>query len=228
MKRKQIAICTPCGSGNVSLQFALSLTATTKAFNKSDVTFLTICGSSVLHAARNSLCAMALSRGADHIIFIDDDVSWTPQGMERLLLHPERIVGGVYQKKPHNPYAKPEMALSALPGGLVPDHRGLVEVDACATGFLRIDREVLEGMKSTCLKLQDEGLNDAENAELHRWFEFGVMHRDGKAFEHGEDYKFGHKAREAGFRSYIDPDIKLCHNMGNYKFDASLNKIDLF
>ena len=72
MKRRQIAICTPSGSGNVNLHFALSLTATTKAFTHSDVTFITIVGSSVLHAARNSLVAQALARDADHIIFIDD------------------------------------------------------------------------------------------------------------------------------------------------------------
>ena len=228
MKRRQIAICTPCGGGNVNLHFALSLTATTKAFNHSDVTFLTLVGSSVLHAARNNLVAQALARGADNIVFIDDDVSWTPQAMERLLLHPERIVGGVYQKKPHHPHGKVEMAVSAMPGGLKPDHRGLVEVDGCATGFLRIDREVFEAMKTTSLKMHDDSLNDEENKHLHRWFEFGIMHRDGRAYEHGEDYKFAHKAREAGFKSYIDPDIKLGHHHGNYRFDASLNKIDLF
>jgi hypothetical protein len=226
-KRRHIAICTPCGSGNVNLRFATSLMDTIKSIHQTDITFLTIVGSSVLHAARNSLVAMAMARGCDQIVFIDDDVSWTSAGFERLILHPASIVAGVYQKKLHHPRGEAVMAISALPTGVKPDANGLVEVDACATGFLRIDRGVFEAMKASSIKLEDEALNPHENAHLHRWFEFGVMEKDGKHYEHGEDYHFCSKARSAGFKSYIDPDIKLGHHHGQFKFDASMNKIDL-
>lgn len=223
----KIAICTPCMSGNVNLHFAMSLTATTKALKRTDMVFLTNVGSSILHMARNVLVAQALAQGADKIIFIDDDVSWTTNGFERLVTAPEHIVGGVYQKKPHNPYAPAQMAVSALPDGMVPNFHGLCEVDGAATGFLRIDREVFEAMKANCQKIEDDFLKPEEAKHLYEYFAFGKLIKNEKTYAHGEDYFFCHRAREAGYKTFIDPNIKLGHHHGQFKFDASLNTIDL-
>ena len=223
----KIAILTPCYSGDVNLHYSMSLVATMRAMQKTDVEYITNVGSSILHMARNILVAQAMARGADKLVFIDDDVSWTNNGFERLVLAPGRVVGGVYQKKPHNPHAAPVMAVSTLPEGMIPNQNGLVEVDAAATGFLRIDREVLEGMKPYCQKVEDDFLKPEEGKHLYEYFAFGKLIKDNKTYAHGEDYHFCHKAREAGFKTYIDPNIKLGHHLGQFKFDASLKTIDL-
>lgn len=223
----KVAIVTPCMSGNVNLHFAISLITTIKAMKKVECQFFSNIGSSILHMARNQLVAQAMAAKADKIVMIDDDVSWTNEGFERLILAPERIVGGVYQKKPHNPYAKPDMAMSANAGGLVPNWQGLCEVDGAATGFLRVDREVFEAMKPNALKIHDDNMPAHEVAELYKYFAFGSLIKDGHTYEHGEDYYFCHRARDAGFKTYIDPKIKLGHHLGGFKFDASLETINL-
>jgi hypothetical protein len=223
----RIAIVTPCYSGLVNLHFALSLITTIKGLKRADCQFFSNIGSSILHMARNQLVAQAMASGAEKIVMIDDDVSWTQNGFERLVMAPERIVAGVYQKKPGHPSAKPEMALSATADGLVPNMHGLCEVDGAATGFLRVDREVFEAMKPHCQKIHDDNMSKAECDELFEYFAFDKMIKDGKTYVHGEDFRFCHKARDAGFRTYIDPNIKLGHHLGGMKFDASLNTIDL-
>jgi hypothetical protein len=214
-------------SGNVNLHFAMSLVATMKAMSRVDCIFLSNVGSSLLHMARNTLVAQALAEKADKIVFVDDDVSWTNGGFERLILAPEHIVAGVYQKKPHNPHASPEMAVSINPEGLLPNHNGLCEVDGAATGFLRIDAEVFEALKPHCPKIHDDGLKPHEVEHLFEFFSFGKMIKDGRVYVHGEDYAFCYKARDAGFKTYIEPTILLGHHHGNFKFDAALKTIDL-
>lgn len=205
----------------------MSLVATMKAMTRVDCIFLSNIGSSLIHMSRNVLVAQALAQKADKIVFIDDDVSWTNNGFERLVLAPQKIVAGAYQKKPHNPYVEPEMAISVMPEGLVPDYTGLCEVDGAATGFIRIDAEVFEKLKASCQKIEDDNLKPSEQPHMYEFFSFGKMIKDGKVYVHGEDYSFCHKAREAGFKTYVDPSIRLGHHHGNFKFDAAMKTIDL-
>ena len=209
------------------MHFAMSLVATMKAMTKADCIFLSNIGSSVIHMSRNVLVAQALAHKVDKVVFIDDDISWTNKGFERLVLAPQPIVAGVYQKKPHNPYAEPSLAVSALPSGLVPNYQGLCEVDGAATGFLRIDTEVFEKLKTTCQKLEDDNLKPEERPYLYEFFSFGKLIKDGGTYVHGEDYSFCAKARDVGFKTYVDPEIKLGHHHGNFKFDAALKTFDL-
>lgn len=223
----KIGLLTPCYSGNVNVQFAISLTATLRAVQRSEVVFLTNIGSSLIHMARNTLVAQAMAHKCDKLFFIDDDVSWTTNGFERVVLAPVTICAGVYQKKMHHPSGKVEMAVSAMPEGLKPNQYGLCEVDGAATGFLCIDRKVFEDMKPHVQKIHDDSLTAEENAELYEYFAFDKLIKDGKTYVHGEDYRFSHKAREAGHKVYVDPNVHLGHHAGGVKFDAKLQRVDL-
>lgn len=223
----KIAICTPCLSGEVNLAFSISLNATLARMQKTETAFFSVVGSSIIHLARCSLVAQAMEWGADKIVFIDDDISWRPQDFERLILAPEKLVCGAYQKKPFNVYATAEMAISALPGNLVPNDKGLCEIDGAATGFLRIDREVIEGMKPFVQKIHDDSMSAGQVAEFYEYFYCGKQIRDGRVYTHGEDFYFCAKAREAGFRTFVDPKIELGHHLRGFKFDAKLKTVDL-
>ena len=223
----KIAILTPCMTGMVNVAFCTALADTLKRITKSEVVFFTIVGSSILHGARNALVAKALAWGADRVVMLDDDVSWEPEDFQKLVLHPEAIVGGVYQKKKPNERGALSFAVSALPDGFRADHRGLVEVCGAATGFLRVDASVFEALKATNPKIYDESLTAAENAHLHTWFDFPVIQRDRGMQVMGEDYSFCHKARAAGYRIWIDPSIKLGHHIGGFKFDAALPAMNI-
>lgn len=225
----KICVCTPVYSGLVNLQFMMSLMETIQRVKKSECMFYSIVGSSILPMARNSLVAKAMSWGADKIVFIDDDISWKSDDFQRLILHPVPIAAGVYQKRPHDPMAPPEMAVSSFPEGMHADHRGLIEVDGAATGFMRVDREVFEALKPCVVKLYDHRNNEdkAEAAELYEYFAYGKMLKDNRTAFEGEDFNFCRKARSSGFRTFVDPSIKLGHHVGQFRFGAHLTSNDI-
>lgn len=218
----KIAVITPCYSGTVNVHFAISLLQTISRVKKADCSFFSNIGSSILPQARNLLVAQAMAWGADKLVMIDDDVSWQSDDFQKLVLAPEKIVGGAYQKRPHTPHAAPEMAVSTFPEGLKADWRGLCEVDGAATGFLRVDREVIEGLKAVCQKISDDNCPPEQEAQLFEYFAFDRIIKDGKTYLQGEDYGFCRKARAAGFQTFIDPSIKLGHHVGQFKFGACL------
>lgn len=223
----KLALLTPCYSGLANIAFTTAVCDTLRRVQKTEVAFFTIVGVGILHMARNNLVARALDWGADRVVFLDDDVSWQSDDFQKLVLHPEPIVGGVYQKKGANARAATSFAVSALPQGFQADHRGLVEVHGAATGFLRVDRAVFEAMKPLVPKLHDDSLSEAENAHLHLWFDFPVTQQPKGLMVQGEDYSFCSKARAAGFRIYVDPSIRLRHHIGGFAFDAALPPMNI-
>lgn len=217
---------TPCYSGTANIHFTISLLETVGRVKKSECGFYTIVGNSILVQARNALIAKALAFGADKIVMIDDDISWHHKDFERLILAPEKIVAGVYQKRPHFVGASTEFAVSVFPEGMTKGLNGLVEVDGAATGFMRVDREVFEAMKPHCMKLGDKTASPEEAEHLFEFFAFGKQLKDdGKTYLEGEDYNFCRRARHLGFKTYIDPEIKLGHHVGQFKFGAHLPEI---
>lgn len=227
-----IVILTPSLRSEASIHYSLSLARTMCAVSRSKIGVLTVSGNSILHMARNCLVAQAMAMDADKIVFIDDDVSWDAKAFERVITAPATIVAGVYQKKMGHITDQPQLAVSALPsegadGGVIPRDNGLYEVDGAATGFLRIDRKVFEDMKAYVQKLEDDKLTKEQNAHLYEYFFFAKRMRDNKVYTHGEDYYFCAKAREAGHRTFVDPDITLGHHAAGMKFDAKLKTVSI-
>lgn len=219
----KIAVLTPCYSGMVNIQFMMSLMNTITRVKKSECSFFTVVGCSILPQARNMLLAKGLAMGADKLVLIDDDISWHSDDFQKLVLGPEPIFAGTYQKRPHNHFDRPEMAISLFPSGLEADNRGLCEVDGAGTGFMKIDREVVEAMKSHCVKLGDKTADPEQEKHLYEYFQFARMQKDdGKVYLEGEDYNFCRKARSLGFKTWVDPSIKLGHHVGQFKFGANL------
>lgn len=223
----KLAILTPCMTGSVNMAFCTSLAETLRRITKTEAVFFTTVGSSILHASRNALVARALAWGADRVVFIDDDISWSSEDFQKLVLHPEPIIGGIYQKKMAHARAPLSFAVSALPGGFVADHRGLAEVHGVATGFMRVDADVFERLKPQCVKLHDASLTKEENGHLHSWFDFPHVQMPDGVQVQGEDYAFSQRARAAGFRVWVDPSIRLGHHIGGFKFDAAVPALNI-
>lgn len=221
----KVAVITPCYSGMVNLDFFMSFMTTMQRIRKAEFSFIACKGCSDLPGARNGLIARALAQGADKIVMIDDDISWNSDDFPKLVLGPAPIMAGAYQKRPHHPFEKPEMAISLFEHGMVADERGLIEVEGAATGFMRVDREVFEAMKPHCEKYDDKSLTPEENAHLHMFFAWGWMEKEGQRYRRGEDYNFCERARGLGFKTVVDPTIKLGHHVGQFKFGATLPEI---
>ena len=117
----------------------------------------------------------------DWIFFIDDDMTFSPQDVERIISLDQDIVCGLYFKGsvPHEPliFIENEPVKNYLSGSFL-------EVDSCAMGFTKIKRSVVDAL----------GPNPFRR--------IGGL---------GEDLSFCKRAKEAGFKIFCDTSVQPKH-----------------
>ena len=150
-----------------------------------------------LDKARNISVKEALAWGADYVLFLDDDVLPSDDGLVRLYRDALPVVGGLYfdRRPPYMPMVARRKSRSA-PWKLGADTEWdiefarnypcnqLVEVDATGLGFMLIMRDVFEKIPEP-------------------WFETKLGF--------GEDFNFYWKVQQAGFKVYVDTNVKCLH-----------------
>lgn len=147
---------------------------------------------------RNQIVEYAIEKGFTHILFIDSDMKFNPDTLERLLENDEDICGVMYHQR-------------ALPlrYNLMPmeqdEERGkyeivdfkvpadLFEVKWVGTGIMLIKTEVFK-------KLQKPY--------------FAFLYEDEYV---GEDVYFCRKARDAGYKIFVDATVQNRH-VGNFEY----------
>ena len=152
--------------------------------------------SSLVHDARNKIVDAARESGATHLIFIDSDMKFPPEAINKLLKEDKDIIGGLYYRKqpPHFPLVHEKDGDKIIIPRTFPKNEPF-KVFGTGTGFMMIKMKVFEKIKPP-------------------WFYFGNFH--GKAI--GEDIYFCWKAQKAGFDVWCDPTLGLEH-IGTYPFD---------
>lgn len=153
-------------------------------------------GCSLIGVARNKLARWFLdTKGADCLIFVDADISWTGGELARLAKRPEDVIGGTYRAKTDE--------IKFHVRGPIEKHGDVLKVEGVPTGFLKISRKALETVKA-------EPYTDDAGRDMRNWFPTG-MH-NGQLW--GEDYGFCRLWRESGGDVFLDPSIKLRHHDG--------------
>ncbi len=119
MKRNKIKlyILTPCFASLCYVNYVHCLMATVELFRKLNIPLkIEFCkNDSLVSRARNNLIARAMTdQEATHFLFIDNDISWDPLDILKLLIAEKDLVGGIYPlknydweklvKDPQNPY----------------------------------------------------------------------------------------------------------------------------
>lgn len=140
-------------------------------------------------SSRTWLVNEAMKLGASHILFVDSDMVFETDALNKLLAHNKEIVGVEYNKR--------EFPLKGV-------YEPLEE---------RKDKELYKAKHvGLGLTLIDLGVFvDLDGA----WFNFG---RDSQgALALGEDVWFCNTARDAGHDVWIDPTIKV-HHAGEYLY----------
>ncbi len=127
----------------------------------------TIGNESLITRARNNMVAHFLSSDFDKMMFIDADITWQASAVLKLLESGKPVCGIPYPTKkidwervarfvnrPHEEKLKPsQLRNNSLTftinriDGSAPPQDGWLEVNALATGFLMIERAVLEKMR---------------------------------------------------------------------------------
>ena len=183
----QVAICIP-HLGLIKAQTVGSLVRLIKNI-KVDWRVLMAEGS-ILHVTRERLVKRAIDLGCSHVLFVDSDMEFEPDALDKLLKRDKDIIGVLYNTrgepknltvKIHDENGKDIKEI---------DDTGLMKCAAVATGFMLIKTDVFKKL-------------------THPWF-FWESTEDGDV-KTGEDMWMCNKARKAGFEIYCDCTIKIGH-----------------
>lgn len=222
----KVAIMTPMRHGTAHHEFVDSLAGTWRAIKDMDLAWFKVIGNSILPDARSMCVAQALAWGADKLVFIDDDISWTIPDFCFLVSHRVPICTGAYATRKNEGDESTTVTVQFLNDHRKTDQRGLIEVGGAGFGFIRFNREVFDGLKDECEPMWSDAMPDNVNEHFRDWFPYGMNKNEktGRYHRSGEDVNFCHRAREKGFHIYLDPAIRLGHHSGNECYRAELIK----
>ena len=169
-------------------------------------------GYSAIDQGRNQLASDALGRGFEETMWIDSDVSFNPDDVDKLRRHQIPICCGIYPKK-----GKRELAVHTLEdterlyfGG----RGGLVEIKYAATGFLHVRANVYETIEAQ-LKLPT--CNQAWSRPMVPYFLPMLKEEPWGHWYLAEDYAFCERVRRCGFQIMADTSFRLGH-IGTYTY----------
>lgn len=184
------------------------------------VVFSRTAGDALIDRARCQEASMFLKTDADVLLFVDDDIRYEPEDAIKICQEAyerKTIVGATYAiKREENTW------ITAKP--LTPDQviyfregENPVEVKWIATGFMAIHREVLENM------IDKLGLPLCHPTDLKFYpFFLPMLHQveNGDHLYLSEDWSFCERARQIGYKIYLDPSIRIGHS-GRYVYELS-------
>lgn len=160
--------------------------------------YLLLQGNCHVDDSRNSIARDFLESDCTDLVFLDADVDWEPAALVQLCSRSLPVVGGVY---PYRREGGETMPVRMMGAAEVTD--GLLEVEGLPTGFMKIQREVLERMARKAPKYFDKIYETAlvfdrptPGADKTRW---------------GGDVDFCNRVRAEGWKIYADAELRLGH-----------------
>lgn len=157
-------------------------------------------GCPYIDAARQKLLTGHLNDRCDAVVFVDDDLSWQPDALVRLIEADEIVAAGDYRfKRTEEEYMS---LLARDPDGLpVVRADGCVKAERVPGGFLMVRREAVDCFARAYPELTYAGGHVA-------LFQHGVI--DG--VWHGEDYAFCRRWTERCGDIWVVPDLDITHH----------------
>jgi hypothetical protein len=148
-------VCTPAYDGKVDTDYAIALSETMKAASMMgiDVTAAIMGNGAFIDLARNTFVQMFLDNtDCTHLFFIDADLKWEARAFIGLVSAGLPVCAGVYQRR-QMPPDYPVKYVEADEGGLHIVKGGWIACERVPTGFLCIERKVIEEMAEESIKL---------------------------------------------------------------------------
>ncbi|MBD3375958.1 hypothetical protein GF406_13060 [candidate division KSB1 bacterium] len=138
----------------------------------------------------------------DYIMWIDSDILFTPEQLQRLLSHDKDIVSGIYLMEGGHAYAtvkewdeeyfKTHGCFRFLTPGDMKNSSELIEVAYTGMGFMLVKKGVFESMEYPWFRPIEKKIGDAVDFTM-------------------EDVGFCLRAKEKGFKIFIDAGVKVGH-----------------
>ncbi len=220
----KLLIATPCFGGQVCSDYVGALLGTLKwcASQHINAELYFLKNSSSIGYARNNCAAYAMRREVDKLLFIDADQVWTDDDTAAILESKRTLIGGTYPKKdfPMRLNFNPTEEHAAIMGGNNPrdpehfadyakfaDSNGEIEVKHVPTGFLLIDRAVLEAVAKESPTYLSKENDSAEELRYWDMFPSGVLNGRYET----EDFYFCSEARAYGHPPYLNVNVVIDH-----------------
>jgi hypothetical protein len=169
-------------------------------------------GCAAIDQGRNQMASDALRDGFEETLWIDSDIGFDPDSVERLREHRLPIVCGIYPKKGQRAIAC--NVLPGMPQMLFGEQGGLVELLYAGAGFLHVRREVYLKIQR---QLQLPMCNERFGQPLIPFFYPLIHPADDGHWYLAEDYAFCERARACGYQIFADTTIRLWH-IGTYRY----------
>ena len=178
-------------------------------------------GYSAIDQGRNQMATDALTDGFEETLWIDSDIAFHPDDVEKLRARNLPIVAALYPQK-----GRRALASHVIPGAkkmTFGKDGGLAELLYAGTGFLLVRREVYLKM------LEDLNLplcNERFEKPTIPFFQPLIRAIEDGTWYLAEDYAFGHRAHACGYKIWADTTIRLGH-IGNYRYsweDAGMER----
>jgi hypothetical protein len=167
-------------------------------------------GYAAIDLVRGLMATEALRGGFEELMWIDSDVRFHPDSIERLRDHDLDMVCGIYAKKGTRGFSSrfleetQEVVFGA--GG------GVLEIKYAATGFLLTRRAVYDRIR------EKHGLplcNESFKQPIVPYFMPMITETPFGTWYLSEDFAFSERARAAGLKVWADTAIRLWH-VGGY------------
>ncbi len=205
----KIFLATPAFDGKVTVPYACSLcdTRLCMAANGIELIVRIHTSGSLLVRERNDLLKEFLKTDATHMLCVDSDIGWNPSDIKKLIDFDEDFVASLYPARGERTFLfrgvyegeNKRMAIS---------EKHLLEMEYIPAGFMLLKRCVVEKMIDFFPELYYEPKDETlKHTAGHYLFATEIW--NGEFW--GEDYVFCRRARQAGFKIWVDPTIVLNH-----------------
>lgn len=214
---RKLFIGIPAYDGKINIKLAYNIAALMpKALQFGvSVKLGDVSGCSIITMARNQLVHEFLKTDATELLFIDSDVIATADDVLRLMAQSggKDITAGAYPRRSKDKNFFADLYFDENKD--LEFDGSLMRLERVGTGFMLIQRHVIEAMVAA----HPEWFYDFKGEQVCGVFDF--QNRDGRYL--GEDYLFCDRAREHGFKIYIDVDISLPH-VGTEAFENNFRE----
>jgi hypothetical protein len=169
-----------------------------------------LCGDSAIGRARNSITKQFLNSDCTDLLFIDTDLVYSSEHIQRIITHDVDVIGGLYPKK--DPRSL-QWVLNTMDTYAPPLPQGIQEVKYVGTGFMRIRRGVFEKMlQSFGREIHYTSDHDHKTTEWDFWHMGVYEYPDGHRRFLSEDWWFCQMWRDLGGKVFVDNHIILRHS----------------
>ncbi len=162
-------------------------------------------GSSQVDLARSTMATEAMRDGFKETLWIDSDVVFTAEDVERIRSHKLPFVVGLYPRKgPKEFAAKFKQGSGVVTFGI---GGGLLEMEYTGMGFTHVRAEVYEAIA----KDVPECKGGYGGKTFFPYFIPAIVPEGDGVCYLSEDFSFCHRARDAGFPPMCDTTLKIGH-----------------